>query len=368
MIEQQNSSVIQFISYENIGFDFINPRLPNSLKKAESDIIDWMLSKENITDLMSSIGEKGFFPGEPLLVVPNGKKYIVIEGNRRYTAVLLLNKPDLATQKKGSVTEIVKNANQIPKELPCLIFNAREEIIDYLGYRHITGVEAWDSLAKARYLRQLSVPLSREPFKNLCKILARQIGSTPNYVKQLLLGIELYDIIEKNNFFDITNLDDRNFDFGTFYTGIVKQNISKFINIDFDKDNPISEINIDNLGEITRWFFQKNDEGVTRIGESRNLGKLDKVLDEKYSAALDAFRSGYSLSFATEMTDESDNIVADCLRKSNEYIEMSWKHFPLIKDYSSFKKDDIKRMSQYLKRMYDMLEERQAQKTDDTFL
>src|SRR5256886_5857908 len=50
----------------------------------------WMLDNANIIELMNSIGEQGFFVGEPLVVIPSKTitgKYEVVEGNRRLTAV-----------------------------------------------------------------------------------------------------------------------------------------------------------------------------------------------------------------------------------------------------------------------------------------
>lgn len=45
-----------------------------------------------------------------------------------------------------------KNA---PSVAPCIIYDNEADIIDYLGYRHITGVKDWGALEKARYLDRL---------------------------------------------------------------------------------------------------------------------------------------------------------------------------------------------------------------------
>lgn len=371
MGKEINSNNIELMSLDSLVYDLENPRLPNSLGRDITDVLDWMLSKENVTDLMLSIGEKGFFPGEPILVIPHTSipnKYVVIEGNRRYTAVFLLSHPELAPLKKMTVLDIARNAPHIPKEIPTLVFNERSDIIDYLGYRHITGVEPWDALAKARYLRQLSSSVPDSDFREKCKSLARQIGSKAPYVKQLLLGIELYDLIESYNFFGIKGLDDRSFDFGTFYTGIVKPNIAEYLRLDLDNESPTKEVSSEALEDITNWMFKKNEEGQTRLGESRNLGKLDKILDPKYPKALEAFRDGHSLSIAAELTDETDKIILDSIRRSEENILLAWKYLPLMKDYSLLKKDDLKKISSYIKQIYETLEKKQAENQEDFFL
>ncbi len=91
-------NVIEYFPYEQLEFDKDNPRLPHSVVNSnnEGDVIDWMLKDASIIELMGSIGEKGFFAGEPLLGIQHPEipeKYIIVEGNRRLTAVKLLHHP-----------------------------------------------------------------------------------------------------------------------------------------------------------------------------------------------------------------------------------------------------------------------------------
>ena len=91
---------IKYVGIDNLQLDLYNPRLPKSKQgKDEGIVIEYLLLEAATLELMESIGENDFFVGEMLLVIPNEEerdKYIVIEGNRRLTAVLLLSKPELA--------------------------------------------------------------------------------------------------------------------------------------------------------------------------------------------------------------------------------------------------------------------------------
>lgn len=354
---------IEQIPLDKLKFDKDNPRLPRSIGRSETNILEWMLNKENIIELMNSIGEKGFFPGEPILVIPDEiDGYIVIEGNRRFTASLLLSFPEKAPIKKISVNEVSNIAKEKPQTLPALVFPSREDILDYLGYRHITGVEPWDALAKARYLAQLNERIGGQiSQKDKYVILARQIGSRAPYVRQLLLGKQLYDNIEADSFFEISGLDDKSFEFGTFYTAIVKPNIAKYIGIDIEDDKPFKDLNSDHLKDLTKWMFERNSENQTRLGESRNLGKLDKILDENFSTALKAFKEdGVSLSTAVDLTDEADEIVSKQIKDAYLSLELAWRYFPKVMDYSSIDKEQLKDISKLVKLIYDNLVEKQA--------
>src|SRR5690606_32493606 len=108
------SNQIEFIPVSSLVFDPDNPRLPSTVRVKKDDedyedeVINWMLQYENVIELMSSIGEKGFFPAEPILVVENGEgKFEVIEGNRRLTAVKLLNNPSIAQKKKNTISDLM---------------------------------------------------------------------------------------------------------------------------------------------------------------------------------------------------------------------------------------------------------------------
>src|SRR5690606_11897920 len=136
-----------------------NPRLPKSKHgKSEKAVIEFMLLEAATLELMLAIAENDFFAGELLLVVEDKAdpgKYIVVEGNRRLTAVKLLNNPDLTSVKKIATKEIAGGAKFKPLELPCLVFEDKNKILKYLGFRHITGIKSWRLLEKARYLYDL---------------------------------------------------------------------------------------------------------------------------------------------------------------------------------------------------------------------
>lgn len=363
-----NHDIIK-VSIDALRYDALNPRIPRSINSQdENQILEWMLSRENVTDLMNSIGEKGFFPGEPLLVINDEKedgKYIVVEGNRRYTASLLLLNPTKAPIKKNTVAEIANNAKFHPNELPVLCFSSREDILDYLGYRHITGVEAWDALAKARYLSQLWDRLDQglDTIQKY-KTLAKQIGSNSSYVRQLLLGKKLYDVIEASNFYSIPNLNDQTFEFGTFYTAITKPNIATYIGITKDSDNPLQTINNEHLSDITKWIFEKNSENQTRLGESRNLTKLNKILDAQYPLALKEFREGLSLSKASELTDEIDELVKNKLNEAYVAIELAWNNIPKIGNYAIIDKELLRNINRYVKGIYTAAENSEKKDID----
>ncbi|RDV23976.1 hypothetical protein DXV75_16575 [Alteromonas aestuariivivens] len=287
---------IQNIEISELELDRDNPRLPSKLRKKTSkdrEIINWMLQDASIIELMMAIGEAGFFVGEAILVTwdEQRKKYIVIEGNRRLTAVTLLNQPEFASLHKKKIAKVIEEAEHIPLEIPCIVFDSRSEITQYLGYRHVTGVKSWGILSKARYLNELYKSLEDESLTQKCRELAKAIGSRSDHVRKLLISFWIYEQVEDEGFFNIPGLDESTIFFNYYADSLGKDNIRKYIDVDLLSETPTVSLNIDKLEELTNWFFRKNDQGATRVlGNSEQLKMLNDVLADPL--AFDYFRGG----------------------------------------------------------------------------
>jgi len=317
---KEQDYTIRYIPVSDLEYDKENPRLPHSVVDSdrEEDVIDWMLKDASIIELMGSIGEKGFFPGEPLLAVQKGKtkKYIVVEGNRRLTAVKLLNNPKLATRRLPSINLLFQEANKKPKELPVMVFPKRKEILDYLGFKHITGVKQWSALAKAKYLKELQgeYKSSKISIDEQYKKLAKSIGSRADYVRDLLIGLEVYDNIHRKHYFKIEGLNEDSIDFGVYYNALKYSNIPKFIGIDKSAENPTVKINLSNLESLTKIISEKDEDNNTKLGESRNLSILNLIILEEKPFQM--FIKGKSLEEAKLYLEGPHEIFRNSIQKT----------------------------------------------------
>lgn len=297
---------VQNVALENLILDPKNPRLPPNVQNGkEEDFFEYLMKSADVLELMGSISSRGYFSGEPILVTkedaPEGR-YIVVEGNCRLTACKLLNNPGLAVKRKKSVAEIAEQAIYTVNELPCVVYKTRDEILDYLGYRHIKGAHSWDSLQKARYLDQLKIRYTSEyKGQELYKHLANSIGSgkRTDYVAQLLSTLNLYNQIDDNDFFD-TGLNEGDINFSVLSTSLSYKPICKYLGLENSKDIEGHNLDIKRLENLTKWLFEKNKEGITRLGESRNLRSLSAVVE--HEEALEQFIKGESLDEAKNWT------------------------------------------------------------------
>lgn len=294
------------IAVADLVLDRQNPRLPTRLHDSDEDeILKYLASKTNIGDLITSIGENDFFHGEAIVVTQNGApcgKYIVLEGNRRLTALRLLQDINIARSVSIAASEAVAKAKSRPGEVPAYEVDSRDDVLQYLGFRHVSGVQRWDPLAKARYLKMLYQQAEGDPVSRYRQI-ASEIGSRSDTVRKNLDALAAYELTERNEFFDVPNLGEENFQFGVFYTALASPRIAEFVGAR-DSDGPTHPIETESspslktteLGEIVEWIFHKDESGRTRLGESRNIPKLAAVVSAPN--ALQSFRAGASLDDA----------------------------------------------------------------------
>jgi len=323
------------VNINNINLDLENPRIPLSIRSGEQgktkeqinqDILEYLIKTGSITELILSIGENGFFSGEALLLIPDSndeEKYIVVEGNRRVTALKLLHDPSLATVSKNKILEASNSAKKSTDELtmiPSIIFPERKDILKYLGYRHITGIKDWKALEKARYMYSMYQQLKDEGSieDNIHKEIAKAIGSNRPYVKRILQAYNLYLFIEQKDFFDIEGLDDQKFHFVNLSDSLHKPNVSEFLLEDNEElDSPFNKRH---LQEWTEWLFKENTSGKTRLkGTSSDLKDLNQVLGN--SKALEKFRNNdITLSEAVFLSEDAEHILRISLEEAIKHI------------------------------------------------
>ena len=301
MNDEVAPSTVTQVEVSKLHFDPENPRLPLKLRGSrDNEVFAFLLRECSLVELMLSIGAQNFFQGEPLLVVPRGDsgEFTVVEGNRRLAAVKLLSSEDPPPIFVKQVLAAREEARFKPTTVPVLEFASREEILVYLGYRHITGVNEWGALEKARYLKQLSDHFGNGPGK--FKALAKQIGSRSDYVAQTLCALDLVEVANDDGFFEKNSIDPDQISFSLLTTALSYTSIYEFVGLESREDVDHEKINKDRLNELFSWLF-KEEGGRTRLGESRALKALARVV--KNEAAIKAFRKGASLDEADLFTE-----------------------------------------------------------------
>ena len=297
---ESTTQAIEMIPLTKLIFDPDNPRLPKEFrgKRDEAAVITHMLRDESLIELMKSIGQTGYSASEPLLVVPEDDHFIVVEGNRRLAALKLLSNPSLATIRRKSVEEVMGEKLYEPTTIPCIQYATREDILDYLGYRHITGVKSWGALEKARYLQQLyDRHIATVGADNIFSVLAKMIGSRKDYVAKLLSSYALYERANNCAYFGV-EIEEKDVDFSLLSTALGYENIYKFVGLESSGDIEGKAISDENFEFLFRCLY----DPAKKITESRQLKQLSSVLGNEQ--ALTQYKTGASLLVASYYTSE----------------------------------------------------------------
>lgn len=289
---------VSYIPLNQLHFDPMNPRLPGSLHQADDDkVLEYLLLECNLVELMQSIGEKSYFDGEPLLIVPRERPetgYWVVEGNRRLGALKLLASNDAAPVKPREVEQVRAAATHKPSEVPALVFPRRDDILGYLGYRHITGIKEWSPLAKARYLKQLRAQYGADHVA-AHKALARTIGSKSTNVAKLLVGYALLEHARDAGILNEIRQTEDDIDFSLLTTGIGYDGIQQFIGLNGIADVDLGSLKNDEFKEFFKWVFDRRG-GSTVLGESRKFKELNRIV--VHADALAAIRRAENIDTA----------------------------------------------------------------------
>lgn len=135
-------------SIDELTLDLDNPRLGSTSSQSEALASIVRLNPGHFQNLMASIRDDGLDPGDSLYVVhsEDGKDFIVLEGNRRLSALKVLSNPDVLagtdlpeSTKKLLVREATGFDPTEVEPIRCVRFDDREEANDWIRRRH-TGV------------------------------------------------------------------------------------------------------------------------------------------------------------------------------------------------------------------------------------
>src|SRR5258708_32987577 len=191
------------IPVDHLVFDIENPRLTkDTIVKNDEDMTQVLWREMAVDEIVDSISANGFFREEPLIVIPRDPKksnperdaFVVVEGNRRLAAVRLHLDKNL--QRKVGAKDIPEISQKLRDDLiklPVGIYEKREYVWAYLGFRHINGPKPWDALGKAQFVARV--------YENQGLTLdniARQIGDRNVTVKRLYRGYTLLRQAEKH--------------------------------------------------------------------------------------------------------------------------------------------------------------------------
>lgn len=304
---------------DKLHFDWKNPRMAEfGISKVTTDnaILKILWDAMDVNELIMSISASGFFPHEPLIVTKEGRRFVVIEGNRRLAAVKILLDPKLR-QKEWKISVISQKVKATLQELPITISD-RQKAWQFLGFKHVNGPAKWTSYAKAKYIANVrntySVPLSD---------IAQQIGDSHGTVQRLYRGLMVIEQAEREKVFDREDRFRKRLAFSHLYTGLDYEGIRDFLSLNPETEEtntPVPKKKSQQLGELCVWLFGSKKESKPPVIRTQNpdLRNLNSVL--KNSESIAALRDGADIDAAFEISRPTTAIFEEALLRSKREL------------------------------------------------
>jgi hypothetical protein len=309
-------------SPEDLLLDAKNPRLvefAHTSNPTQFELLRTLWQKMAVDELAMSIAANGFFPHEPLFVIEDDGKHIVIEGNRRLAALKLLRDPVL--RKRLRITDLPALSEKKQKELDKIptVITTRKDLWQYVGFKHVNGPAKWGSYAKAQY-----IAFVKENYKVPLDQIAEQIGDKNRTVQRLYRAMMVIQQAEAADVFHRENRYKGSFAFSHLYTGLDYDGFKRFLKLrdaTADSKEPVPKDRINELGELCKWLYgDKRGDTMKPVIQSQNpdLATLDEILMKDES--IDALRSGMTLALAHDVSLGEDRIFRESLQQAKHHL------------------------------------------------
>jgi len=325
----------ELIPVSDLYLDPENPRLAGlDIRLADQEEILKVLWEERaVNEIASSIASSGYWGHEVIFASREHDVYVVIEGNRRLAAVKLLLNDELRRAVGASgLPTIAPELRSDLEQLPVIVCT-REEVWEYIGFKHVNGPQDWDSIAKAQYIARVhneyGVPLDD---------IANTIGDKHNTVKRLYRGLMVLEQAERTGRFSREDRFNTRFAYSHLWTGLGYSGVQEFLGLSAEQGytpNPVPEQHLDNLVELCRWMYGSKEDREPPIIKSQNpdLRNLDEVLRSRDGVV--ALRSGFALDTALNISRGDKRLLREALvvaeqrlRDARGYVDTGYEGEP----------------------------------------
>ena len=278
---------LRYVSPDVLDFDPTNPRFGGLMDDRNQEEIQQALFNEPYyaSELVDSLLANGFIDYEPLVVRRNGRRFTVVEGNRRLAAIREIRaNPTKYSGRKSDLDEI-----------PVLVFPERpdeqqqNEMRVYLGVRHLLGFREWPPLSKAQFLqRESGMPGGLER-------VIKEMRITKTQARRFLIPFRLLHAADVKI--------PKGEDFWVLGEALGRSGIKKFLQLEVDpKSLEVVSYNKQKLASLLSDLYGPKDKKGTRdstkkvVFDTRDLSRLASVLGS--DAATSVLHSGKTLEEA----------------------------------------------------------------------
>ena len=315
------------VAIKNLRLDPENPRLPEAFRGgSQADLAVVLEMGFDAYAVAQSVADNGYFMGEPLLAIrsesePNA--WVVVEGNRRLTALLGLTHPEIRSEfAEPDRWDKVAQRSTIDDEtlVPVIEHVDRAATHVEVARAHVVGKLPWRPFMQARFIA------ARVAEGKSIKEVADLIGITKSKAADLYrdqavvtqaqqLGLETAEI---ENAFSVLTVAMGNTK--------LRDHVGAPLGSQLEPGrDPIPSDKTEELKELISWVFGDEDN-EPKITDSRQTSQLGNVAAS--DVGLQALRQGASLEEAKQKVaaagmDPRDRLISRLTASKNALLAAS---------------------------------------------
>ncbi len=336
---------IQFAALDKFLLDSKNPRLGrvHTGRALPQDELMKLMLGWSLEELAVSFLESGFWAQEAIIVVREDQdevnsRFVVVEGNRRIATLKHLKR--VIEGASASPTwmrygEESKQNDLLFTRIPYLLAETREDVMSFIGFRHVTGIKQWAPAEKAEFIANM---INNQLMTY--DAVRRRIGSRVEAVRRnyiaynILLLIESLDVEVSRQ-----GLENR---FSVLFLSLREEGVREFLGIDTSAEpeeaqDPVPEGKMRNLSDFAKWLFGTNKQPAL-FRDSRDIGSFGKVLSSPQ--AVEYLRSSEDPSFDIALQNAGLDVeeLANQIMAASNQIESALRRVHLHVESEQIKK------------------------------
>jgi hypothetical protein len=282
-----------------------NPRLPADLQgQSQEDLAVHLELGFDALTVAESLASHGFFGSEPLIVIEGDEPdaWIVIEGNRRLTALLGLVDADLRAQFSDSrpwealAARATIHADDL---IPVVVLPDRQAATPIIGFRHISGILQWQPYAQARYIARL-VDEEKMTFTEVSQMIGVDKTKVGNLYRDQAIAVQARNLGIETGSLEAA--------FSLLTVAMSTPKLRDHIGAPLGSQCapgavPIPADKTDSLRELLTWIYG-NGGCEPVIGDSREISRLGNVVANPIGLA--SLRAGDTLDAAMQKAKDAE--------------------------------------------------------------
>lgn len=328
-------SAIQRLPLDELHLDGNNPRFGGHPVKGENEmrILDEIVRKYGVEDVISSIATNGYLETEPLVGVRTDKGVRILEGNRRLAALLILSGDPRAANQERLRSNYQNGIRQPVTAVPVVVYDAETQpaqLLPYLGVKHIVGAKEWDSYAKADWVAKVL----EDPHVHLdLNTIEEMIGDSRGAMRRILEGYYIVEQLQNEGFFKPTDSirkgrgSNLEYPFSWVYNALGYKAVRDWIGLSDEREpkkEPLARSALPKAGQLMTFLFGNSSRKVpAAISDSREISELANCLTD--TTKVGYLREGLSVKEVQRKTQPAPDQLRDALGDAHESLTDAWR-------------------------------------------